>query len=320
LSYLAYSHYFNNTVTAQSPAESSNIQVVAPQITSTVETPAPTTDPITIDDLPLEDISIAKEDTFLGDDSQANSPTVDNSQDEPLAQNLVNNNTNLEAEPINDIDANTATEMAGTAPHLITLDSILASNKTDQRVAISALFNRWQKNYDANSKKLTCTQSAAFSLLCLEKVGNINTLKQLNRPAILTLTDQNNNTRFITLITLNPPNATIEINKMYYNVTVEEINKYWYGKFILFWQKPKMYHAAVLPKSKSKLTPWLRQQLNFLGATVTPTKSLLYDEKLVTLVKDFQAQAHLNSDGIVGPMTIIQLNTLTPSSVPKLQP
>ncbi|MCK4709071.1 MAG: peptidoglycan-binding protein, partial [Gammaproteobacteria bacterium] len=43
-----------------------------------------------------------------------------------------------------------------------------------------------------------------------------------------------------------------------------------------------------------------------------------YDEKLISRVKKFQAEHGLTADGIVGPVTIIHLNTESGLNVPTL--
>jgi general secretion pathway protein A len=64
---------------------------------------------------------------------------------------------------------------------------------------------------------------------------------------------------------------------------------------------------------------WLDKKLALIQKRPASTKTpVLYDNVLVSQIKQFQFERNLVPDGIVGPLTIIHLNSAYNSKVPKL--
>ncbi len=199
------------------------------------------------------------------------------------------------------------------------INEILDDTANSQASAYQELFNTWNQNYDKTSLTTACKQAKTYSLSCLHKQGNLNSLKVHNRPAVLTLVNNQGETRYVTITSIDDDRATVFSSNRAYTVKLNDLDKYWYGQFILLWQRPGNYSSAITPGDSGNIINWLNTQL-----TKVNNKQLAdmifstYDKNLVGKVKAFQSQQGLIADGIVGPVTIIHLNTKSGMDVPSL--
>ncbi|MCK4833525.1 MAG: peptidoglycan-binding protein, partial [Gammaproteobacteria bacterium] len=195
------------------------------------------------------------------------------------------------------------------------IETIFNGSNNSQASAFQELFKAW--NYSYNNKIVTtaCKQAETFSLRCLYKYGNLNSLRAHDRPAVLTLVNDQGKKRHITITSIRDNLATIYSNNTEYTISLNDIDRYWYGQFILLWHKPDEYSAAITPGDRGNIVSWLNTQ--FFGDRATDNSNN-YDDTLIKKVKAFQAQHGLTADGIVGPVTIIHLNTKAGMDVPTL--
>ncbi len=200
------------------------------------------------------------------------------------------------------------------------VDTILNTRGNSRTSAYQQLFKTWGQHYNEKIFKTACKQAATHSLSCLFKQGNLNSLKAHNRPAVLTMVNKQGDTRYVTITSIDNDIATIYSNNTAYTVKLSELDKYWYGKFILFWQKPDHYISAISPGDRGAVINWLNTQLEKINNKLTEATITTYDDYLVKRVIAFQSQHGLTADGIVGPVTIIHLNTQSGQKVPSLLP
>ncbi len=195
------------------------------------------------------------------------------------------------------------------------IEYILQNPGNNKISAYQQLFSIWQQPYNPAKGLTACKQAANRSLSCLFKQGNLNSLKIHDRPAVLKLITRQGENRYVTITALNNNSATILADNTEYTIALNELNQYWYGQFILFWRKPENYSAAITPGENGNIVNWLYAQFSDTALT---TEDRVYDKELTTKVKSFQAKHGLAADGIVGPVTIIHLNTQSGMDVPNL--
>ncbi len=200
------------------------------------------------------------------------------------------------------------------------IDTILSSKENNHASAYQQLFNAWGHHYDTETSITACKQATAYSLSCLHKQGNINSLKIHNRPAVLTLINKQGEARHITITSIKKDAATIYSNSIAYTVKLNELDKYWYGQFVLLWKKPSHYLTAISPGDGGQIINWLNIQLRKINDTPSAITTNAYNYSLVGKIIAFQSQQGLIADGIVGPVTIIHLNTQSGLKVPALMP
>jgi general secretion pathway protein A len=201
---------------------------------------------------------------------------------------------------------------AAPSPAPPSFDELLArhGNDTTTEAALGKLFASWGATYDANGGR-GCDQAARQGLECLFQKGSWAQLRTLNRPAILTLTDDIGRTHQVLLTRLGDEIATIDLGGEARTVSIAGISRYWFGDFLLLWRPPLAVAKALAPGMRGADVRWLRENLRAAqGLPAAPAGSDLYDEDLARLVQDFQRQHRLNIDGVAGVQTQIVLDTV----------
>ena len=191
-------------------------------------------------------------------------------------------------------------------------DEVLArhGNDTTTEAALGKLFASWGATYDPSGGR-GCDQAAYQGLECLFQKGSWAQLRTLNRPAILTLTDDIGRTHQVLLTSLGEETATIDLGGEPRSVSIAGVSRYWFGDFLLLWRPPLAVAKALAPGMRGADVRWLRENLRVAqGLPAAPAGSDFYDEDLARLVQDFQRQHRLNIDGVAGVQTQIVLDTV----------
>jgi general secretion pathway protein A len=183
------------------------------------------------------------------------------------------------------------------------------ANETDADSAYARLFALWGANYRPNDAD-ACGQAARQGLECIAQRGSWGQLRALNRPAILTLSDDAGFAHQVVLSELEDERAAVELAGQRQPVGVADLSKYWYGDFLVLW-RPQVPGARQLSAGmRGTEVRWLRQSLEKVrGVAPTPGPADVFDDQLVRLVEDFQREHRLNVDGIAGVQTQIALDT-----------
>lgn len=190
-------------------------------------------------------------------------------------------------------------------------------------MAYQSLFKQWGISYQPQKNTTACEQAQAHGLHCLNAVGSLNNLRDLNRPAILKLFDNQGKEFYATLTSLKGQIATFVVGTEIKRVAVKDIESQWLGDYTLLWRVPPDYHGEIRPGNQGPIVQWLDKQLSLIqGRTYQLGKNLVYDlvydDELVRQVKKFQIMEGLVPDGIVGPQTLIHLDTATGGKIPTL--
>jgi general secretion pathway protein A len=192
------------------------------------------------------------------------------------------------------------------------MDELLArhANDTTTEAALTRLFALWGAAYE-QSKGRGCDQAARQGLECLFQKGSWAQLRTLDRPAILTLTDDVGRTHQVVLTGLSDEAATFEFGGESRKVPIAAASRYWFGDFLLLWRPPMAVVKALAPGMRGEDVRWLRESLRSAqGLPKAPGGSDAYDEDLTRLVQDFQRQHRLTVDGVAGVQTQIVLDTV----------
>jgi general secretion pathway protein A len=208
--------------------------------------------------------------------------------------------------------ADTLAAAAPASPPAAGLDELLAShaNDTTTEAALAQLFALWGATYDA-SRGRGCDQAARQDLECLFQKGSWAQLRTLNRPAVLTLTDDVGRTHQVVLTALDDESATFELGGQLHTVPIATASRYWFGDFLLLWRPPMAVAKALTPGMRGADVKWLRESLRTAqGLPAAPGGGDSYDDDLTRLVQDFQRQHRLAVDGVAGVQTQIVLDTV----------
>ena len=137
---------------------------------------------------------------------------------------------------------------------------------------------------------------------------------------MLTLFNAQGKARHITITSIDDNFATVFSNNNEHLIKLDDIDKHWYGQFILLWRKPESYSSIITPGDRGKVISWLSEQFTQANDERSSGIASTYDDTLIEKVKSFQVDHGLTADGIVGPITIIYLNAQSGMKTPSLMP
>lgn len=190
------------------------------------------------------------------------------------------------------------------------------SGSGSRAAAESALMETWggSAQFGAGGGGL-CDRAREAGLRCLRSRGSLADLRELNRPAILRFTDIEGKEFHAALTALNGNRATL-----IFEDGSGEIILSWFGEYTLLWRPPADYRRSLKPGQRGPAIEWVRDSIaQVLGITLEGEDPGLYDPPLLKAVKAFQASRSLQPDGILGPLTLIHLNTASGMEVPLLE-
>jgi general secretion pathway protein A len=155
-----------------------------------------------------------------------------------------------------------------------------------------------------------CAQAAKAGLACLDQRGSWAQVRVLNRPAILTLNDDQGQRHRVVLRNLDDDTATLVLGERDVRVPLQDLSGSWFGEFTVVW-KPKTQRPRDLSVGMSgDQVRWLRRSLAALRGAADPDRGDdTYDENLAIAVQNFQRAHRLNVDGIAGIQTQVVLDT-----------
>jgi len=202
------------------------------------------------------------------------------------------------------------------------INSLLAADpgSSADAEAFRRLFALWGTTLF--NDKDPCGEATKSGLACLDQRGSWAQVRMLNRPAILTLIDDQGLRHRVLLTALDGQAATLSFGDRSERIPLDELSKVWYGEFTVVW-KPKTRRTRELSVGMSgEEVRWLRRSLNTLHPSAAPPASSdLYDAGLAVAVQDFQREHRLNADGIAGIQTQVVLETaLADPDTPLLAP
>ncbi|MBT5891661.1 MAG: AAA family ATPase [Chromatiales bacterium] len=194
----------------------------------------------------------------------------------------------------------------------VSLDEFLFKHKdsTNTAGAFNTLFSLWGVAY-APGPGNACDFAREYNLSCTWQQGTLAQLQALNRPAILTLRDNDGVSHSVSIVKLSPTIATLEINQEQLDIPVAELSPGWFGSSLLLWQLQIDPDKSLAPGERNAGVPWLRQSIMNIsgwnpGVVSDPD---YYDAALASEVKKYQRQRRLSVDGLIGAQTQIAINT-----------
>ena len=187
--------------------------------------------------------------------------------------------------------------------------------------AYEALFLLWDMTYDPGDSRTMCEQARSQGVRCMEGKDTLDTLRTINKPAVLRLVDTKGGEYYATLISLDGDIGTYSMAGEKRTGTTKEIVERWSGDYLLLWRAPQGWKEDLRPnKSEGPVVAWLDKQLGRIQKRKSAGgQKKSYDDDMVKQIREFQRKAGLTADGIVGPMTIIKIADVTGDGGPTLR-
>jgi general secretion pathway protein A len=185
-----------------------------------------------------------------------------------------------------------------------------------ESMAYVALFRAWGADY---RRADACRQAEGLGLRCRTARGGLNELRQLNRPAVLRMRDDQGDEFHATLLKLLPKAATFAVGSETTTVDLGALAAQWSGHYSLLWRAPPDVHGTIRPGDRGPAVAWLSRHLaQMQGRSAGNPGDLVFDDVLMHHVKQFQLARGLIPDGTVGPETLIRLAAAADQTAPKL--
>ncbi|NNG12302.1 MAG: AAA family ATPase [Halobacteria archaeon] len=192
---------------------------------------------------------------------------------------------------------------------------LLNADKSYYRDAWTALFAQWSVELPAHVKPDFCNFATENGLRCLLGKGTWASLRHFDRPVILTLVATDGQRVPVTLQHLDQDSAELVLGGELYRLPVGQLDSHWYGDFAMLIQAPPAGTLYMRVGSRGADIGWLRQQLETIqGVDLSTDNPLYFDDGLHQQLLAFQRSRGLVPDGVVGPHTIIQLNSFSQQS------
>lgn len=201
----------------------------------------------------------------------------------------------------------TVAPAADTAP-VAALEQYLNAGDDAAVVAWERLFRRWDMEVQMAGQAV-CEQAQARGLQCMHRTGNWNQLRRLDRPAVLQLLAGDGHRVPVLLDGLTSDRARLQLGGQSLELPLATLDRYWMGEYVLLWRSP-IARELLRQGDVSEDVTWLRRVLVEQGmlGPVTGEAQYRFDAGLQQAVEQFQARQGLQQDGVVGALTLIQLN------------
>lgn len=187
----------------------------------------------------------------------------------------------------------------------------LADELTGTDFAMATLFETWGLEY-VTGGRTACNQARDAGLNCLFQRGSWTGLRQMDRPAVLTLVDEDGNRHEVVLTAIIGDVAELSIGGVRVTHPAADIVNAWFGDFMLLWRPPTEAAAALGPGTSGPAVAWLRNSLAAIDQRYASSDSDadVFDAELEQIVRLFQRDHRLDVDGLAGKQTQIIINSL----------
>ncbi|MEC9374881.1 MAG: AAA family ATPase [Pseudomonadota bacterium] len=212
-------------------------------------------------------------------------------------------------------------EESGVILNKIQFENLLKNKilETTKNAAFKNLFSLWDIEYKPTKRK-ACEYALEKNLSCFFHRGSFNQIEKLNRPAILTLQDNDGEIHQVVLAEINNFEAKLLINENLIEVTLEAISKMWFGEFLLLWKPQISEIKSFSPGMLDEDIAWVRESLKkILGASKTVENLEYFDGELGKQVRQYQIVNQLSANGLIDQQTQININTDIGITGPRLK-
>jgi general secretion pathway protein A len=206
---------------------------------------------------------------------------------------------------------NQASEQTRGAPYLEQITGLVPT-ADDKFYAFQALLKRWGIDYQKEPFMLACEFAEMYGLRCFHNSGNWRSVLKLDRPTVLTLTNELGQSLYFALLAIEGQDALISYQGEMYWVGMDELDRYWLGEYSVLWKLPPYKSSVVMPGQASE-DEWLQTSLSRLNRSY-----LSLNEPINKKIQRFQQSSGLVPDGIPGTMTLIHINKRLCLDCPKL--
>jgi general secretion pathway protein A len=197
-------------------------------------------------------------------------------------------------------------------------EDLLPMLPREPQAAWNALATYWKL---PDTTATPCAAAAIGPWECYQtKLLTVPQLRQLARPGVLRLRLDDGATAYVVVIALNNEMATLRVNGASRTVRLAALLRMWDGNYATYWRAPAGYKPPEQGGGASPFFESLTRQLAQIDGTPPPQplpQSL--DAALRSQVLDFQRSYGLTPDGLPGPLTLMQIESVLAAAAPRPQ-
>jgi general secretion pathway protein A len=143
-----------------------------------------------------------------------------------------------------------------------------------------------------------------------DQLSTWNQLKELNRPGLLTLVDENKKAFYLLVIGLNPDQLLVRNQQQEKIIEWNDIVNAWNGEFTFVWSSPVGFDTDLQVGDHSSVVSWVAEQFAAIDNQNEPLTRLTFTDNLKRRIALFQASRGLEANGVINRTTIQHLNLL----------
>ena len=186
--------------------------------------------------------------------------------------------------------------------------------QADEQNAVRELALLWGKKLEGSA---SCEAAQGLGLRCYQGRGGLYELRQLNRPAVVTLHD-GPRTGYAVLSAMDDQGVTLGAGARRERIDLATFVSRFGGEFTTFWRMPRAFREQVSEGDRGADVDWLAAQLARLDGAPAPAAGRALDAATREALRRFQAAHNLKADGVAGPRTTMRLNQLSGVPEPRL--
>lgn len=163
-----------------------------------------------------------------------------------------------------------------------------------------------------------CSYAIENGLSCLLRKDSLETLRSINRPAILKLYDDDGIPFHVVMARLEDNRARFLSGEVQHDLNPSVLTSRWFGEYFLLWQRPPLQQDYLKPGQAGESVDWLAGALQEAGLYKVTGREVSLEGRLLSALKKFQIDNDLIPDGVLGAMTMIHLNSVRDLGGPRL--
>jgi len=184
----------------------------------------------------------------------------------------------------------------------------------DRDAAWRELAVRWKADAGQGAP---CPALASAQLQCFTRKLSLATVRQLDRPGILTLDADSAQPAYAILTGLTRGTATLQAAGREQVIPLSELTARWRGEFSTLWRAP----AGDLPGVQGAIPSleWIAARLPASSPEAPASDAAAAQAQFQARLRAFQRVRGVPADGVAGPMTLMQLNRAAGIDEPRLR-
>lgn len=135
-------------------------------------------------------------------------------------------------------------------------------------------------------------------------------LRELNRPGLLTLIDDNKESFYLLVIGINDRQVLIRNHQQERLIDTKALAPYWQGEYTFTWAAPVGFEQDLLENSQSPVVTWVAEQFARMDQQSEPLTQLVFTENLKKRLMIFQSAEGLAVTGAIDKPSLQRMNLL----------